>query len=246
MSVSNTPKVTIVVPVFEEAENIEKTVRILEALVRIPHELLVVYDSENDGTLPVVRPLQREFPAVRLVKNQVGDGRGVINALRTGFRDANGEFVCVFTADGTDQPEAIPKMVALLENGYDLVSGARYVKGAKKYGGGLVQSMLSRCGNLLMQQLSGFPLSDATYSFKIYRKTLLDTIEIESTQGWVLSFEIALKAYLAGARMIEIPTLWVDRHLGTSQFRLAAWLPAYIGWFVKGLYWVNRKRIVRQ
>lgn len=103
------PNLSILVPVYEEGENIDKVVRVVECLVRIPHELLVVYDHDEDGTLPVLRELSRQFPNIRMVKNC--HGRGVVNAVKTGFSQSDSGMACLFTGDLTDQPEAINAMV---------------------------------------------------------------------------------------------------------------------------------------
>src|ERR1700739_4308161 len=200
----------IVVPVYHEGENIEKLIRVVEALVRIPHELVVVYDFDEDNTLPAVRMLQPEFPNVKLLKNSQGNGLGVVNAIKTGFYNTLSAYVCLFTGDCTDPPDAVVPMYNRACAGYDVVSGARYIKGGRKYGGPWVQTKLSKWGNWLFKTLTAFPLCDPTYSFKIYSRRLLQSISIESDAGWVISLEISIKAVLAGLRMTEYPTIWVD------------------------------------
>lgn len=245
-SVPSNPSLSIAVPVYQESENIEKVVRVLEALVRIPHELVIIYDFDEDNTLPVLRFLQREFDNIVLMRNSYGKGRGVVNAIKTGFYETKSELVCLFTGDLTDQPEAIVTMYRKMQEGYDVVSGARYIKGGRKHGGPWLQTRLSRWGNWLFQHLTNFPLSDATYSFKMYRRCVLDAIEIESDAGWVISLEVCVKAYLKGFRMAEIPTVWVDRQLGESKFQLQKWLPTYIKWFCLGVYSINRRKWSRR
>lgn len=245
-SPTSNPSLSIVVPVYKEGENIEKVVRVLGALVRIPHELVIIYDFDEDNTLPVVRSLQREFDSIVLMRNSQGNGKGVVNAIRTGFYRTKSELVCLFTGDFTDQPEAIVTMYQKMQEGYDVVSGARYIKGGRKYGGPWLQTKLSRWANWLFQNLTSFPLSDATYSFKMYRRCVLDAIEIESDAGWVISLEMSIKAYLKGFRMTDIATVWVDRQLGESKFQLQKWLPIYIKWFCLGVYSINRRRWSRQ
>jgi dolichol-phosphate mannosyltransferase len=237
----NTP-LTIAVPVYEEADNIEKLVRTVEALVRIPHELAIVYDHDGDNTLPVVRALETEFPNIVLMKNRFGNGKGVVNAVRTGLYGTGSAYVCIVTADSTDPPDAVVPMYALARQGYELVSGSRYAKGGRKYGGPWFQTKLSRWGNGLFRMLTGFPLSDPTYSLKMYSRGLLNSIQVEGEGGWALSFELSIKAYLQGFRMTEIGTVWVDRQIGESKFRLTGWFPVYAKWFFYGLWEINRRR----
>lgn len=233
---------TIAVPVHEEAENIEKLVRTVEALVRLPHELAIVYDHDEDNTLPVVRALQTEFPNIKLMKNRFGSGKGVVNAVSTGLYGTSSDFVCIMTADSTDPPDAVVRMYSLAQQGYDLVSGSRYSGGGKKYGGPWFQTVLSKCGNGVFCALTGFPIGDPTYSLKMYSRGLLNEVKVEEDGGWALSFELSVRAYLQGFRMTEIGTVWVDRQLGESKFRLAGWFPVYAKWFFYGVWEINRRR----
>ena len=236
------PSLAIVVPVYEEGENIEKAIRLLEASVSTPHQVVIVYDHEDDNTLPVVKRLMVEFPSVALMRNCCGDGSGVVNAIKTGFYATQSDHVCLFTGDCTDQPDAIAPMYALALAGNDLVSGSRYSLGGRKYGGPWFQTKLSKWGNLLFRNLTGLPLADPTYSFKLYSRRLLDSIKIEGHGGWAISFELSIKAHLAGFRMAEVGTVWADRQLGESKFRLLPWLPAYLKWFLWGFWRINSRR----
>lgn len=242
MSPHSGATLAVIVPVYEEGENIEKVIRLIEAFVRTPHQLLIVYDREEDGTLPVVKRLMTEFPSVALLRNCHGDGTGVVNAIKTGFYEAQSDYVCLFTGDCTDQPDAILPMFSLALAGNDLVSGSRYSKGGRKYGGPWLQTKLSEWGNLIFRSLTGMPIADPTYSFKMYSRRLLNSIEIEGHGGWAISFEISIKAHLAGFRMAEVGTVWVDRQLGESKFHLFEWLPDYLQWFFWGIWRINRGR----
>jgi hypothetical protein len=133
-------------------------------------------------------------------------------------------------------------MFALALQGYDLVSGSRYSKGGRKIGGPWIQTQLSRWGNLTFRKLTGLPIGDPTYSFKLYSRHLLDAIAIEGRGGWAISFELSIKAHLAGFRMAEVGTVWLDRQLGESKFRLLGWLPAYARWFFWGLWRIHVQR----
>lgn len=236
-----TPEVSIIIPVFNEAETIEKTIKVLNCLVNTPHEVIIVYDSEHDNTVPVVQRLCSSIPTLQLQKNVYG--AGVVNAIKTGFKMSRCQGVCIYTADFTDQPDAIDIMYQGIQNGYDVVSGARYIPGGHKYGGPWLQTILSRMGNWLFRILTDFPLSDITYSFKMYRREVLDTIEITYDAGWVISFEICVQAYLKGFKFTEIPAVWIARQYGESKFALGKWLPAYLRWFSYGVWHINKVRV---
>jgi dolichol-phosphate mannosyltransferase len=238
------PSLTITIPVYQEAGNIEKMIRQLEASVSVPHQLAIVYDCEDDNTLPVVRKLMPEFHNVALLRNRHGNGAGVINAIKTGFYETRSDYVCLVTGDCTDQPDAIVPMFELALSGNHLVSGTRYRKGGRKVGGPWVQTKLSQWGNWWFGTLTGLPISDPTYSFKLYSRRLLDTVTITTEGGWAISLELSIRAHLAGFRMAEVGTLWLDRQIGESKFRLAGWLPVYLKLFLWGCWKINAKRFL--
>jgi hypothetical protein len=86
------------------------------------------------------------------------------------------------------------------------------------------------------------PISDPTYSFKLYSRRFLDAATITTEGGWAISFELSIKAHLAGFPMAEVGTLWLDRQLGESKFRLAGWLPVYLKLFAWGCWKINLQR----
>jgi len=103
-------QLSIVMPVYNEGEVIDDTVRQVELAIQIPHELLIIYDMDEDTTVPVVKKLQQKFPQVKLVKNI--HGKGALNALKTGLKEAKGETICVMMADLTDDPKVLNKLAA--------------------------------------------------------------------------------------------------------------------------------------
>jgi glycosyltransferase involved in cell wall biosynthesis len=203
--------------------------------VNIPHELLVVYDFEEDPTVPVAKRLALRWPHLRPILNDLG--RGVLNAIKVGFREARGEAVLVTMADASDDPATIPAMCEKLAEGYDLICASRYMRGGRQLGGPFVKSLLSRLAGLSLYWLAGIPTHDATNSFKLYRRRLLEQIPIESQGGFELGLELTVKSHLSGYRITELPTIWRDRCEGTSNFKTLRWLPHYIRW-----YWLGIRR----
>ncbi len=229
---SDNPLLSIVVPVYNEAENITPVLRNLVGAVKTaPYEVLIVYDFDADTTLPVVQRLVPEMPQLRLERNELG--RGVLNAIRTGFQVARAPFVLVTMADGSDEPEAIDPMLARARAGADVVAGSRYVKGGGQQGGPLLKRTLSRAAGLSLHMLGRLPIHDATSNFRMYSRRLLDAVTIESTAGFELALELTVKAQRLGMRVDEVPTMWHDRTAGQSRFRMWHWLPHYLHW-----YWV--------
>jgi glycosyltransferase involved in cell wall biosynthesis len=228
--VSEAPRLSVVLPVYNEGPNIEGVLRALERSVASPHEVLVVYDFDEDTTVPVVAALQGELPNVRLHRNDLG--RGVLNALKAGIAAARAPLVLVMMADGSDDPAAVDPMLALAEDGADVVAGSRYVRGGRQVGGPPLKRALSRLAGLSLYWIRALPIHDATNNFRLYSRSFLDTIAIESDGGFELAIELTVKAHIAGRRLAEVPTTWRDRTAGESRFRLRSWLPRYLRWYL--------------
>ncbi|MBL4846736.1 MAG: glycosyltransferase [Planctomycetes bacterium] len=225
---------TIVVPVFHEEGTIGKTLAEVAAKITIPHRLLVVYDYDEDPTVPVVEALLETYPNVELLRNDLG--KGVINAIKKGFGAAThpGALVVVM-ADLSDDLAAVSPMYRLIQAGYDLVAGSRYCPGGSQEGGGLIKSSLSRLAGRSLHALTSIPTRDVTNAFRMYRTSFLRSVEVESQGGFELSLELTVKAWAQGYRVGEVPSQWRDRADGESKFQLVAWLPSYIRWYLEAL-----------
>jgi len=227
-----------VMPVYNEGRNVKAAIDGLYAALPSPKRVLVVYDFEEDDTVPVVRELQQRFTGLELIRNR--HGRGVVNAIRTGIEDANGDVVIITMADLSDDTSIIPEMVRRIQAGEaDIVCPSRYMKGGHQFGGPFVKRTLSRLAGLSLR-FAGFPVHDATNAFRAYRRTLLQSLTIESEGGFAYSLELTAKAHAAGWKVVEIPSTWRDRSAGESRFRLMKWLPQYLKWYWFAL--TNRPR----
>lgn len=224
---------SIILPVYNEGSNITKQIRELEKNLQNKHETLIIYDFDEDTTVPYVRKLQKKYHSVLLKKNIFG--RGVITAVKTGFEASKGSAVVVMPADLADDPETINKMYKKLLGGFDIVCATRYAKGGKKMGGGLIKTTLSRIAGITTPLLLGIPTTDIANGFKMYRKKVIESIKIESRGGWEYSIEIVIKAHHMGFAIAEVPTVWRDRTSGKSKFKLLKWLPKYIKWYLWGI-----------
>jgi dolichol-phosphate mannosyltransferase len=226
----------VVVPVYNEGENVVPTLRgVVERTRTRPLEVLVVHDFDEDTTVPVVKRLQAELPELHLHRNTLG--RGVLNALRSGMAAARAPYVLVTMGDGSDDPADIDAMYALAQGqgGADVVAGSRYMKGGHQVGGPVLKRTMSRVAGLSLHWLGGLPIHDATSNYRLYSKRLLQRVTIESTGGFELGLELTVKAYGLGMRVAEVPTTWSDRTAGESRFRLWKWLPRYLHWYWRGM-----------
>ena len=224
-------EVTFVIPVFNEPDSIESTLRDLNEHVTTDHVVLVVYDFDEDTTVPVVRGLQAEMPNVRLVHNDIG--RGVLNAMKAGLTAATTPYVVITMADGSDEYASVEPMLALAREGADVVAASRYMKGGGQIGGPRLKGLLSRAAGFSLHYLGGVSTHDATNNFKLYSRRFLDATKIESEGGFELALELTVKATLEGRTVAEVPTTWHDREAGQSNFKMRAWLPRYLRWYMK-------------
>jgi glycosyltransferase involved in cell wall biosynthesis len=229
-----TPGLSVVIPVYNEGENIGRLLNEIEDhLCPIDKEVLVVYDFEEDDTIPVVRSLMGKYPyEIRLIRNEAD---GVLQAIRTGFREAKRRALLVVMADLSDDLAVVPGMLALFDEGYDVVCGSRYMPGGKQIGGPWLKKTLSRSAGISLHLLTGIPTRDVTNSFKLYRKDLLEKIRIESTGGFEIGMEITVKAFRGRRKITEVPVTWLDREKGTSRFRMWKWMPRYLKWYFYAL-----------
>ena len=223
--------VTIIIPVYNEGDNIRATLMELDAKVSVDAETWLIYDKDEDTTVPVARELEghTRIP-FRLVRNKYG--KGALNAIKTGLEDAGAELIVVTMADLCDPPEVIDDMVAAAEREQaDIVCASRYMKGGRQYGGPRFKGFLSHTAGLLLCWFARLPTHDPTNSFKLYRKSFLETVTVESTGGFELGLELVVKAHATKRRIVEVPTTWRDRVAGKSNFKLWKWLPNYLRWF---------------
>ena len=231
---AETPALSVVIPVYNEGENVAPTLRgVVEHTHVRPLEVLVVHDFDEDTTVPVVKRLQADMPELRLHRNTLG--RGALNALKSGLRAARAPYVLVTMGDGSDDPGDIDAMYGLARGGADVVAGSRYVRGGHQHGGPLLKRTMSRAAGLSLHWLGGLPVHDATSNFRLYSKRLLNQVTIESRGGFELGLELTVKAYRLGLPVAEVPTTWRDRTEGESRFKLWEWLPRYLHWYWRGM-----------
>lgn len=222
-------------PVRNEGINLKIMLRILRAVVDATHEVLVVYDRVGDDSLPVVEAMMPLYPTLRPILNTRGPG--VLNALTAGIAEARGQYVLIFAADEVGPVLAIDDMLALMDGGCDFVSCTRYAHGGRRLGGSWIGGVLSKAANRWFCRLSGLSLSDATTGIKMFRRELFTTLNLQARPiGWAVTFEMAIKAQLAGLTLGEVPIVSIDRlYGGQSTFVLGPWVAEYLRWFLWGL-----------
>jgi glycosyltransferase involved in cell wall biosynthesis len=221
--------VSLIIPVYNEAEHFARLVEEIERSVPEPRRVLVVYDFDHDSTLSVATPLARQHAWIRLLKNNVG--AGVACAIRAGFNEVHDGPAVIVMADLSDNLADVAPMLELYRRGFKIVCASRYMRGGRQLGGPLLKRTLSRLAGLSLYYLAGFPTHDATNNFRLYDANLVRELQLESQNGFALALELTAKAFARGEKIAEVPTTWRRRTAGVSRFRLFRWLPSYLRWY---------------
>lgn len=223
------PRVSIVVPAYNEGEAIVGFLdRVFES-VTLPAEVLVVYDTPEDTTAAYLEKYAASED--RLVPTLNLYGRGPANAIRFGMAQARATAVVVTMADGSDDPQQIDQLARLIERGVVVAAASRYVKGGQQVGGPFMKRTLSRLAGLSLYWLARVGTRDATNSFKAYSAEFLSTAGVDSDAGFEVGLEMVAKARRLRLPVAELPTIWLDRTDGVSNFQVVAWLPRYLRWY---------------
>lgn len=223
------PRVSVVIPVYNEGDNIEACLdRVLES-VMLPCEVLLVYDSPSDSTLPYIEKYAAHDRRVRAVLNTLG--RGPAHAIHHGISVAGAPVAVVTMADGCDDAMQIDALTRLVERGVVVAAASRYIRTGQQVGGPAFKGLLSKLAGLSLYHLARVGTRDATNSFKAYSTDFVRTVGIDSDRGFEIGIELVAKARRARLPVAEIPTIWLDRAFGTSNFKLVAWLPRYLRWY---------------
>ncbi len=223
-------RVSIVVTVYNEGDAIVECLdRIFEA-VRLPCEVLVVFDSPDDTTAVFVEKYAEHDDRVKPTLNTYG--RGPAFAIRYGIDHASAPVVVVTMADGCDDPMQIDPLTKLVERGVVVAAASRYMRGGQQVGGPWFKSMLSRTAGRSLHVFARVGTNDATNSFKAYSAEFVRRVGIESDAGFEVGLELVAKARRYRQPVAELPTIWLDRAFGVSNFKMAKWLPKYIRWYL--------------
>lgn len=224
-----TPRVSIIVPVYNEGDLVIPLLERILDTVTMPCEVLTVYDSLEDTTRPHLDKLAQDDP--RLVPTLNTYPPGPANALRFGFDHASAPVVVVTMADGSDDATQIEPLVHLVERGVVVAAASRYMHGGQQVGGPFPKRTLSRLAGLSLYWLARVGTHDATNSFKAYNREFVERVGIESNQGFEIGIELVAKARRRREPVAELPTIWLDRTGGTSNFQMQAWLGNYLHWY---------------
>jgi dolichol-phosphate mannosyltransferase len=223
-----TPRVSVVIPVYNEGANITRALERILREVLLPAEVLVVHDMPDDTTVPYAQEMAAHDTRVRTVLNTYG--RGPANAIRFGIDAARAPVAVVTMADGCDDPRQIDELARLVDRGV-VVAASRYMPGGQQVGGPRFKRMMSRWAGRSLHLFARVGTRDATNSFKAYDTAFVREVGIESRTGFEIGLELTAKATRLRRPVAEIPTIWLDRQLGESNFDLGRFMPGYLKWY---------------
>ncbi len=221
--------VSVVIPAYNEGTGILPVLDRIFQAVESSLEVLVVVDFDEDTTVPVVQGHPRFGDGLAVLVNTYG--RGPANAIRYGIDAASHDVVVVTMADGSDDPRQIDPLARLVERGVVVAAASRYSSGGQQVGGPLIKGLISQSAGRSLSVLARVGTHDATNSFKAYSTQFIREVGIHSTSGFEIGLELTAKARRLRRPVAELPTIWLDRTIGDSNFDMAAWIPKYLRWY---------------
>ena len=211
----------IIIPTYNEKENIERMIRTLMALEH-SFDVLVVDDGSPDGTAAIVRQMMEVFPGrVHIIERSGKLGLGT--AYITGFKwalEAGYEYIFEMDADFSHNPDDVPRLYdACAKEGYDLSVGSRYVTGVNVVNWPMGRVLMSYFASKYVRLITRLPVHDTTAGFNCYRREVLETMLLDKVRfkGYAFQIEMKFTAYKCGFRIKEVPVIFVNRVLGTSK-----------------------------
>ena len=212
----------VIIPTYNEKENIEKIVRAVFALEKCFH-ILVIDDGSPDGTATIVKRLmQTDFPD-RLFLLERSGKLGLGTAYITGFKwglEHGYDYIFEMDADFSHDPKDLPRLyAACADEGYDLAIGSRYISGVNVVNWPMGRVLMSYFASKYVRFVTGFKVHDTTAGFKCYRRRVLETIDLDAIRfkGYAFQIEMKFTAYKCGFRIKEVPVIFVNRVEGTSK-----------------------------
>jgi len=222
------PGAVVCLPTYNERDNLEPMVRALAEVLPEGDRVVVIDDNSPDGTGEIADRLAAELPWLEVLHRPEKQGLG--RAYVDGFHHALAEgadLVLEMDCDFSHDPRDLPRLIAAVEAGADLALGSRYVEGGGTENWGLVRRLISRGASIYTRVLL-MPIHDATGGFKCFRRTVLESIDLESIDaaGYVFQIETTYRALRKGFRVVEVPIRFVDRTAGESKMSRAIVLEA--------------------
>ena len=223
----------VIIPTYNEKENIENIIRAVFGLEKIFH-ILIIEDGSPDGTATIVKGLQKEFPERLFMIERTGK-LGLGTAYICVFKWAvehKYDYIFEMDADFSHNPNDLPRLYnACANEGYDVAIGSRYVSGVNVVNWPMGRVLMSYYASKYVQFVTGIKVKDTTAGFKCYRREVLETIELDKIRfkGYAFQIEMKFTAYKCGFKIKEVPVIFVNRELGTSKMNSSIFGEAVFG-----------------
>ena len=223
----------VIIPTYNERENIENIIRAVFALEKVFH-ILIIEDGSPDGTASIVKTLQQEFPE-RLFMIERKGKLGLGTAYIAGFKwslEHNYEYIFEMDADFSHNPADLPRLYkACAEEGADVAIGSRYISGVNVVNWPMGRVLMSYFASKYVRLITGIPVQDTTAGFKCYRRRVLETIDLDGIRfkGYAFQIEMKFTAYKCGFKIVEVPVIFINRELGTSKMNSSIFGEAVFG-----------------
>lgn len=223
----------VIIPTYNEKENIERIIRVVFAYPQEFH-ILIIDDGSPDGTAGIVKGMQNEFNGRLHIIERSGK-LGLGTAYITGFKWAVSkgyDFIFEMDADFSHDPADLPRLLsACVDEGYDVAVGSRYISGVNVVNWPMGRVLMSYFASKYVHFITGLPIHDTTAGFKCYRREVLETIELDKIRfkGYAFQIEMKFTAYKCGFRIKEVPVVFVNRQLGESKMSGGIFGEAFFG-----------------
>ena len=223
----------VIIPTYNEKENIEHIIRAVFGLEKCFH-ILVIEDNSPDGTADIVRRLQREFPERLFMierKGKLGLGTAYITGFKWALERQYG-FVFEMDADFSHNPNDLPRLYTACRNeGADVAVGSRYVSGVNVVNWPMGRVLMSYFASKYVHLITRIPIHDTTAGFVCYRREVLETINLDRIRfkGYAFQIEMKFTAHKCGFRIKEVPVIFINRELGTSKMNSSIFGEAVFG-----------------
>jgi dolichol-phosphate mannosyltransferase len=223
----------VIIPTYNEKDNVELMVRKVFSLAK-PFHLLIVDDGSPDGTGAIVKGLQQEFPGRLFIEERAGK-LGLGTAYLHGFKwgmDRDYQYLFEMDCDFSHNPDDLPRLLAACEDeGYDLAIGSRYTKGGGVENWPRNRVLMSKYASVYVRIVTWMPVRDTTAGFKCYRKRVLDKILLEPPRfsGYAFQIEMKYRVWKSGFKIKEVPIIFIDRKRGESKMSGSIFKEAIFG-----------------
>ena len=226
-------KKLIIIPTYNEKENIENIIRKVFSL-ETQFNILIIDDGSPDNTAQIVKSLQNEFSNKLFIEERTGK-LGLGTAYIHGFKWAlknNYDFIFEMDADFSHDPEDLPRLLhACTNGGGDLAIGSRYVKGVNIVNWPMSRLLMSYFASKYVKTITGMPINDSTAGFKCYSRKVLEKINLDSIEfvGYAFQIEMKFKSWKYGFKIKEVPVIFTDRQEGSSKMSGGIFYEALFG-----------------